>query len=73
MAEAKRNEEQENTFNREVLRNRELSPGGQNVVLNSWYFSNNQTVTLGISEFALKWGKRKLEDDWRRKKKFLGK
>ncbi len=35
----------------------------------SWYFYNTQTVTQGKSEFQRLWGKRKLEDDWRRKNK----
>lgn len=34
-----------------------------------WYFYNPSTVTLGKAEFEQKWGKRKLEDNWRRKNK----
>ncbi len=30
-----------------------------------WYFYNPQTIAYGISEFQSKWGKRKLEDNWR--------
>ncbi|MDP2422992.1 MAG: tetratricopeptide repeat protein [Bacteroidales bacterium] len=30
-----------------------------------WYFYNTQTITYGIAEFQRKWGKRKLEDNWR--------
>lgn len=32
-----------------------------------WYFYNPSTVTLGKIDFEQKWGKRKLEDNWRRK------
>tara|TARA_B100000900_G_scaffold328679_1_gene288976 strand:+ start:3933 stop:6563 length:2631 start_codon:yes stop_codon:yes gene_type:complete len=31
-----------------------------------WYFYNSTTLSFGYSEFVRKWGKRKLEDDWRR-------
>jgi tetratricopeptide (TPR) repeat protein len=34
-----------------------------------WYFYNPATLSFGHSEFQKKWGKRKLEDDWRRKDK----
>ena len=32
----------------------------------SWYFYNKATVTTGKADFQKRWGKRKLEDDWRR-------
>ncbi|MFN8416650.1 MAG: tetratricopeptide repeat protein [Cytophagaceae bacterium] len=35
----------------------------------SWYFSNPTAIKNGISEFERRWGKRKLEDHWRRAKK----
>lgn len=31
-----------------------------------WYFYNPQTVTYGKAQFQQRWGRRKLEDDWRR-------
>ncbi len=34
-----------------------------------WYFYNPATLSFGMSEFRKIWGKRKLEDDWRRKDK----
>ena len=34
-----------------------------------WYFDNPNTLSFGFSEFNRKWGKRKLEDDWRRTNK----
>ena len=34
-----------------------------------WYFYNPSTLSFGLSEFIKKWGKRKLEDNWRRKDK----
>ncbi len=36
---------------------------------NNWYFANSNTVNFGISEFQKIWGKRTLEDNWRRKNK----
>jgi tetratricopeptide (TPR) repeat protein len=35
----------------------------------SWYFYNPVTAGLGKNEFQQIWGKRKLEDNWRRKSK----
>ena len=40
-------------------------PGGST----SWYFYNSSLITAGKSEFQRKWGRRKLEDDWRRSNK----
>lgn len=36
---------------------------------NLWYFYNPPTVGIGKTEFQRIWGKRKLEDNWRRKNK----
>lgn len=35
----------------------------------SWYFYNQQLTTQGKSEFQRQWGRRKLEDNWRRRNK----
>lgn len=35
----------------------------------SWYFYNTQLVNQGKGEFQRKWGRRKLEDNWRRRNK----
>ena len=40
---------------------------GNNTSGGKWYFYNPATLSFGLSEFRKKWGKRKLEDDWRRK------
>jgi tetratricopeptide (TPR) repeat protein len=34
-----------------------------------WYFYNTSAMSFGQSEFVKKWGKRKLEDNWRRSNK----
>ena len=34
-----------------------------------WYFYNPSTVSQGIGEFQVRWGRRTLEDNWRRKNK----
>jgi hypothetical protein len=36
-----------------------------------WYFYNPVSVAQGTKDFQLKWGKRKLEDNWRRKNKAI--
>ncbi|MDR2691083.1 MAG: hypothetical protein LBB73_02110 [Dysgonamonadaceae bacterium] len=41
-------------------------PAGSN---ESFYFYSKQAVALGKNTFQQKWGRRKLEDDWRRKNK----
>ncbi len=43
---------------------RSQSQGGS-----GWYFDNPSTVSFGRTDFKLRWGSRKLEDDWRRKNK----
>jgi tetratricopeptide (TPR) repeat protein len=35
-------------------------------VSGKWYFYNQATLTFGRTEFKNRWGKRKLEDNWRR-------
>jgi len=42
---------------------------GNNTSGGKWYFYNPATLSFGMSEFRKRWGKRKLEDDWRRKDK----
>lgn len=36
-----------------------------NVGGGGWYFYNPSAISLGFSEFMRKWGRRKLEDNWR--------
>lgn len=36
-----------------------------------WYFYSPTALGLGMSEFQNRWGKRKLEDNWRRKNKSI--
>lgn len=31
-----------------------------------WYFYNQSSLSYGLSEFQMRWGRRKLEDNWRR-------
>ena len=37
----------------------------------NWYFYNLSTVSFGQAEFTKKWGRRKLEDNWRRQNKAI--
>lgn len=39
--------------------NRDMQKGG------NWYFYNPSAVSFGFTEFVKKWGRRKLEDNWR--------
>lgn len=36
-----------------------------------WYFYNPVTISLGKNDFKRKWGRRKLEDNWRRQNKAM--
>ncbi len=52
------------------FRGQQYRPGMGNQANNSlWYFYNPVTAGLGKTEFQQIWGKRKLEDNWRRKNK----
>ncbi|HLP04219.1 MAG TPA: tetratricopeptide repeat protein [Paludibacter sp.] len=48
-----------------------LSPIGMNTRggVGEWYFYNPELIRNGQSEFLKKWGRRKLEDNWRRTNK----
>lgn len=52
--------------NRMVNRGNAFTQGGPG---GEWYFYNPMTIALGKNEFKRKWGKRKLEDNWRRRNK----
>jgi tetratricopeptide (TPR) repeat protein len=32
----------------------------------AWYFYNQSSLSYGLSEFQMRWGRRRLEDNWRR-------
>lgn len=68
---AKKEQEERNFFDRNNMMNRgdaysQGSNGG-----GDWYFYNPMTVSLGKNEFKRKWGRRKLEDNWRRQNKAM--
>ncbi|GHT53753.1 hypothetical protein FACS189446_1960 [Bacteroidia bacterium] len=46
-----------------------IMPQGPASQAESFYFYNKQAVALGKNAFQQKWGRRKLEDDWRRRNK----
>ncbi|MBO4590797.1 MAG: tetratricopeptide repeat protein [Bacteroidaceae bacterium] len=45
------------------------TPAATSMGDNSWYFYNTQLVSQGKRTFQEKWGRRKLEDNWRRANK----
>ena len=64
------NERLKNQMLNESIRNRgKDNQFGLNTSGGKWYFYNPATLSFGLSEFRKKWGKRKLEDNWRRKNK----
>lgn len=70
--EAARKEQAERNFydrNNMINRGDSYSQGGSGE--GDWYFYNPMTVSLGKNEFKRKWGRRKLEDNWRRQNKAM--
>lgn len=79
----KEEEDRKEAERQELMQKSEETMGNQNVnpnarqttpkVVNtgdkSWYFYNSQLVAQGKSDFQRKWGRRKLEDNWRRRNK----
>lgn len=70
--------DEENRVKQEQLNTQQsLMSQNQNMNMNmnkggGWYFYNPSTVSYGKTEFAKRWGQRKLEDNWRRKDKSSG-
>lgn len=64
-----REQEEENNFNDSFL----FQNTGRNSTMNQnggkWYFYNQASMGMGKMEFQKRWGKRKLEDNWRRSDK----
>lgn len=79
----KERDEQKEKERMTLMQKREESMGEYNPTINApkvpttmmnsgdnlWYFYNAQLVAQGKSDFARKWGRRKLEDNWRRRNK----
>jgi len=64
--EEERQAQQERSF---YMRNNMISRGdafSQRSSGGDWYFYNPMTIALGKNDFKRKWGRRKLEDNWRR-------
>ncbi len=63
----KRTLNEQNIYNNNIYgRNEQF---GNKTSGGKWYFYNPATLSFGLSEFRKKWGKRKLEDNWRRNDK----
>ncbi len=59
---------QDKAFNQSMMYNSQS--GGQTTQQGGqWYFYNLNAKSFGQPEFRMKWGERKLEDNWRRKNK----
>ncbi|HCT29650.1 MAG TPA: hypothetical protein DIW31_02700, partial [Bacteroidales bacterium] len=65
--EQKKLEEENAERQRAILyqQNQRTQPSEQQT--GKWYFYNQTQLSFGQSEFQMRWGKRKLEDNWRRK------
>lgn len=67
IAEQKR--QQEEAERKQLLES--LTENQTNTQEGGWYFYNTATLKFGYADFEKKWGKRKLEDNWRRSVKDL--
>lgn len=57
---------QDQQFNRMMLSENQRSQSQPGSAEGKWYFYNDAAKSFGQPEFKLKWGNRKLEDNWRR-------
>ena len=67
LAEENAEKSNQNYFRSQQFRQQQVSASTNNQ--NLWYFYNPMTVGIGKSDFQRVWGKRVLEDNWRRKNK----
>jgi tetratricopeptide (TPR) repeat protein len=73
----KKEEEKQKELERQTQQNfmsqkqQQYDPRYQNMMSGKWYFYNPTALSFGQSEFAKVWGRRKLEDNWRRKNKMV--
>lgn len=64
--EEKKREEEEREMERNVMMANQFGDRGANLDQSKeWYFYNPNTLSFGYTEFLRKWGRRKLEDNWR--------
>lgn len=62
-------EMQDLQFNREAMYTNQSGMGNNQQTGGKWYFYNLNAKSFGQPEFRMKWGQRKLEDNWRRSNK----
>jgi len=67
--EAKRKEEEQQRYAASYYQQQQATQNLAGQQGGKWYFYNPATLAVGSSEFQMLWGKRKLEDNWRRKNK----
>ncbi len=64
--EDKKREQEEREMERNVMMSNQFVDRTDNMNQSSeWYFYNPNTLSFGYTEFLRKWGRRKLEDNWR--------
>lgn len=65
-----RQEEQENRDRFAHFQQNQMRGGGRGQDMGgAWYFYNQAQLSKGLAEFNMRWGRRKLEDNWRRMNK----
>lgn len=64
--EERKRAEEEREMERNVMMANQFGDRGANLDQSrEWYFYNPNTLSFGYTEFLRKWGRRKLEDNWR--------
>lgn len=64
--EERKKEEQDREMERNVMMSNQFVDRTANLEQSKdWYFYNPNTLSFGYTEFLRKWGRRKLEDNWR--------
>lgn len=69
LAELKKQEENQALLDNNSMRLPETNYAANAGGGGSWYFYNPSTLSYGFSQFKSKWGRRKLEDNWRLSRK----
>lgn len=58
-------------MNTQLFKQNQRDPRNRNITGSGWYFYNPTAMSFGQTEFSRLWGKRKLEDNWRRANKSI--
>lgn len=64
-------QQRQQQMNTQLFKQNQRDPRNRNITGRGWYFYNPTAMSFGQTEFSRLWGKRKLEDNWRRANKSI--